>query len=104
MTILSIKIFIFCLISIGIIWSLYANTNKWAAILQKKYISEARKMYGNSCGWERLWILILFKVGIIFSSAVVTAIIFSFLFGTIYGSGCDAACQAAWESNTSGTY
>jgi hypothetical protein len=47
-------------------WLLLQNTGKWAACLQKYYIGQANKLYGNSGGWDEPWRLLLFKALVIF--------------------------------------
>jgi len=77
------KIIFIVLLIIGTI-VLFRNLNKWALSLQQTLISESKKLYNHTVGWEKTWRLLLLKVMIIFLGIVIMLMAFSFLFGTIY--------------------
>ena len=75
---------LFVFIAIIILCIVIYNINIWSRSLQEIYIRSAKKQKLNNFHWEKPWIQILFKIGIIFSSMVVMAIVYSVLFGTIH--------------------
>lgn len=52
--------------AIVVLFLLYRNTEKWALSLQRYYITQSNKLYGNNGGWDQPWRLLLFKALVIF--------------------------------------
>jgi hypothetical protein len=45
---------------------LVKNTSRWSRSLQRYYIDQSNRLYGNSAGWDRPSRLALFKTLVIF--------------------------------------
>jgi uncharacterized membrane protein len=66
----------------GVVCIIYKN--KLAIKLQKLYIRQSIKLYGNSGKWELPWALILFKVMIIFAGIILIIGAYPIVFGPVY--------------------
>ena len=63
---IALKIVIVAIAAVIVLSLLIRNTEKWALSLQKYYIAQSNKLYGNNGGWDEPWRLTLFKALTVF--------------------------------------
>ena len=60
------KIIVTAIAAVAVVVLLIHNTGNWARSLQRYYVTQSVRWYGDSGGWGQPWILTLFKVIVIF--------------------------------------
>jgi hypothetical protein len=60
------KIIAIAMAAAEVVLLLIQNASSWARSLQRYYVSQSVRWYGDSGGWGQRWTLTLFKVIIVF--------------------------------------
>ena len=87
---------VFVVIAAGFVGIVIKNSRKWALALQKIYVKEGEKLFGDSSSWKEMWVRVLLQVIIIFASVILVLMTFSLTFGTIHSER-SAAGQVEWS-------
>jgi preprotein translocase subunit SecG len=90
------EITIFSIISIIFVVMIIRNSKKWAFALQKIYIKEGERLFGDSSSWKDAWVRVLLQIIIIFFAIVLVMMAFSACFGTVHIER-NATGQLEWK-------
>ena len=77
------KIIVVAVPAVVVLLLLVKNTSKWSRSLQRYYVDQSNKLYGNSAGWDKPWRLALFNALVIFFGIMAIVAVYVAVFSAV---------------------